>query len=152
VNDSRSTSLLTSLPPLDFPQPPKMPTFFELINAPISSEEQKPKGLFETLLDARAEVLFADAEAHPEKYSDEAKTLIEELIAGAKRFDTLPLSEQYVLDQATIDFASQPSRPKEPPPQVKTAAKEEEDEEEDEDEDIPFEGDSEADLVPFWWR
>lgn len=133
-----------------------MPTFFELVDAPTSSEVQKPKGLFETLLGGRAEALFADAEEHPDKYSDETTALMRELVLGQKKLESLPLSDQYLLDQATIDFASAPSKPVQAaqPPQTlkKEASVEAIEEEEEEEDEQPFKEGPEASLVPFWWR
>lgn len=157
MSDSKNTSPPASLPQLDFPQPPQMPTFFELVDAPTSSEAQRPKGLFETLLGARVEVLFEDAEAHPEKYHEEALALLANVVAGNKRFETLSLAEQYLLDQATIDFATKTTPPKVSQESVKAASREVEQIEEEEDmdegmEEVVFEEEPEAALRPFWWR
>lgn len=148
--NSQSTSAMPSLPPLDFP---KMPTFFEMVESDRhTSEAPKPKGLFETLLGGHVEVLYVDVNESPEKYSDETRHLLTEIVSGQKKVETLTLADRVLLDQAVIDFAS---AKKKPPPLTKTASVESV-AEDDGDDEVEIEetkeaSTSEASLVPYWW-
>lgn len=148
-----NTSPPMSFPPLDFPKAPTMPTFFELVETSPTLQEPQPKGLFETLLGARLDVLHADAEEFPEKYPEETRHLLHELMAGQKSVKELKLEDQLLLDQATIDFASTPPKKREEKIKEAEAVTEEKEGLEEDEEDFFEKGaEPESELRAFWWR
>ena len=58
-------SELTGLPPQVFP---RFPTVVELAASAPPGQSAKPTGLFEELLQSRAEVIYQDLRQHPDKY------------------------------------------------------------------------------------
>jgi len=108
--DSNPESLLnlaSILPPL----PPKFPSFMELVRLEAETQATPPpkKGLFDGLV-GQVEPLYEDSLEHPEKFKEEAVLLLHDLVAGAKTLKGLSAAEQEILDLATIDFASSPTK------------------------------------------
>jgi hypothetical protein len=125
----------------------KTPTFFELVEenrAPAQTD--RPKGLYEDLLNARPEALYLHAIEHKEDFN-EVLPLLNELVNG-KSFKDITLEEQKALDAATMEFVTYvPSKkkdalrsltrisvtvPTEPPP-------------------IPGVDVPEGTVRPYWW-
>lgn len=107
-------SNLTSLPGLDLiqpPAPPTFPSFIDLVRMETNGASTPPtkKGLFEVLV-GQAEPLYQATLEHPDKFSEEAKRLLHELMVGTKTLKGLTPAERQVLDLATIDFASHSHR------------------------------------------
>lgn len=92
--------------------PPRFPTFLELVEAdklpPPKSD--RPKGLFEELLNARPEALYLHVNEHLEQFEEGTLPLLYDLVEGGKRFRDLTLEEQGILDRATFHFATDTPR------------------------------------------
>lgn len=108
------SSELTGSPPQD------SPTFQMLAetDAGAASSSERPRGLYEELLQSRPEALYVDTLDHPEKYPEEVRTLVAELV-NTRRAPSV--EERAMLDLAIIDFVAKPppkgaERPKPPPP------------------------------------
>jgi len=88
----------------------------ELVRLEAQTQATPPpsKGLFDSLV-GQVEPLYQDSLEHPEKFKDEAVTLLHDLVAGTKNLKGLSATEREVLDLATIDFASAPSKDHRPP-------------------------------------
>jgi hypothetical protein len=101
------------------PEPPKFPTLEELVEQDrrISTPSVR-RGLFQELLQGRPEEMYVDSLEHPEKYSDELRTLLTEMVSTRKRPSP---EESLMLDAGVLDFMAKP-KPKEvpkPPPAKK---------------------------------
>ena len=107
-------SSLAPLPPAP-PAPPKFPTVEELIEEQVrlSSTPRTPRGgLFHELMQSRPEPMYLDSLEHPDKYPEELRTLLSELVNSRRQ----PSSEERAkLDAAVLDFSSSPRQPAPPP-------------------------------------
>lgn len=131
-NDSSTQSSLTSLPTTRAYQFPKLneivdPVTMEVLLPSESPEPVQPQGLFNGLMRGHVEILAQDILDHPERYSPEALTLVQQILERQKSLETLAPSERSVLDRATLDFATfvPPSvkherKPPPPKPRVRT--------------------------------
>jgi hypothetical protein len=145
-----SKSSLEKIQPisLDYPQPPRFPSFNELLEESKEESPTKPKGLFEELFQSRPEALYQDSLDHPEKYTQEVHMILRELIEKRRA----PTDEErQKINLSVIDFMQAPRqeaaapRPR-PAPKV-TAPREKEDA-------STFQEMTEAlgtELKPFWW-
>lgn len=131
------------------------PKTFELVNPPVAPTK-RPTGLFADVLGGRAEVLFQDAQDHPEKYDPRLLPLLIQLLNGKKNANELTSDECSLLDRATLDFATYvPPRDEKATkvakaPEVKTASPNPDDDDfELEESDVAPEGDGEP--SPYWW-
>jgi len=125
---------LEPLPELTFP---KFPTVEELLQHeagtsrhPLLQLTDVPpppeRSLFQDLLGGRLEILTQDALDNPDRYEEGTRSLLTELMNGAKKREQLSPAEQRLLNRATIDFATyQPEKPKAgvAPPKQKTTPK-----------------------------
>lgn len=111
----------------------------------------RPEGLFEDLLRSDPSALAQDALDHPDRYADEARALLTELVQSPRRVSA---EERRVLDRATLDLAeyrpptlpaSAPKkRPVEGAPRRQTV--------EQVVDPLPVPGiDIPEDAAPFWW-
>jgi hypothetical protein len=113
-----TTTSLTSLQPLVAPPPPCFPTFSELVEQD-SQEQGKPKtrrlaDLFDGVLGDQT-LLVSDYQRHPEKYGEEVRGLLEQLMQGSKSAEHLTTSERRLLNLATFDYFQAAPLKKEPP-------------------------------------
>ena len=108
---STSATPISSLAPLP-PEPPKFPSVAELIEKEQqTSTPSVRRGLFQELLQGRPEEMYVDSVEHPEKYSEELRALLSEMVSTRRQ----PTSEESLkLDAAVLDFVAAP-RPKDPP-------------------------------------
>lgn len=106
----------SSLAPLP-PAPPRFPSIEELVEeqkAQASSTAIPRGGLFHELLQSRPEAIYIDSLEHPEKYDEELRTLLSELVNTRRQ----PSSEERTrLDAAVVSFmeAPKPQRAAAPP-------------------------------------
>jgi hypothetical protein len=113
-----TTTNLTSLQPPVAPPPPQFPTFSELVELE-AQEQATPKmrrltDLFDGTL-GDPTLLVSDYQRNPEKYGDEVKGLLEQLMQGSKSVERLTTSERRLLNLATFDYFQAPPLKKEPP-------------------------------------
>ena len=109
--DLRSTSSAQSLAPISLmqllgPQPPRFPTFLELIRQQTKKETPattERRGLFKQLL-GEPSILYNDLLDDPDKYEDGVAQLLLLLIGGKTSLDQLTMKEHHLLDRATLDF------------------------------------------------
>lgn len=141
-----------SLESLRPPEPPRFPTFLELVEEDRRAPGASPrvKGFFRELLADNVQVLLEDAMLTPEKYGPETMHLLETL-AGRKPGD-LTEDERRAMDGATLTFATHDSpRPKTtstPPP---VAAETPAAVHQESDQPVPGIDIPEGAASPFWW-
>lgn len=100
------TSSLAPLPPA----PPRFPSVAELVaeQLQMSSSSAPKSGLFHELLLSHPEALYQDSLEHPDKYEEDLRALLSELVSTRRQ----PSSEERKrLDAAVLDFMSV-NRPK----------------------------------------
>lgn len=87
------------------PNFPKFPTLEELLRvAPEPSTRRKELGLFDGIL-GDLTPLLDDYARTPEKYEEDARTLLDRLASGSTSLTRLSAQEKRTLDLATLDFA-----------------------------------------------
>lgn len=112
-----TTTSLTSLPPLKAPPPPCFPTFSELVELDKQEQEQPRRrlaDLFDGVLGDQT-LLVSDYQKYPEKYGEEVRGLLEQLMQGSKSAEHLTTSDRRLLNLATFDYFQTPPLKKEPP-------------------------------------
>lgn len=139
------------LQPLNYPTPPSPPQPPTTVSfdsqAALSPYSMPPKGLFEELLQSRADVLYRDVQQSPDKYAPGLKEILEDMLALHRQPTT---EERRQLDLAVYDFNSKPAiKPvaqvqKNQPPRRSTPLKWD-------DEPAEEAGDLLSGLNPFWW-
>lgn len=159
---SLPSSTLASLPSLPPPSAPHFPNFKELVDhrtfelsaaeemAPSSSH---PVGLFEGLLQGHAELLAADVDEHPERYTPEVPALVRDIMERRKDAKALTGQERAVMDRATLDFATYiPPKSKPPSPPRRSAPRAAAKEEDEGGTPIPgLDTPPEATAPAYWW-
>jgi hypothetical protein len=91
------------------PQPtptPCFPTFAELCSKEETPTTTTNQGIYETLLGGRPDLLYQDAQSHPEKYEDSTLELLSELVQKQRPLST---EEKTQLDLAVLSYHSRPS-------------------------------------------
>ena len=121
----RLFGLLPSAQPLNFleqnplPQLPavhKFPSFSEMVSQQITpSSPSTNEGLFSTLVRDPL-VLYREYLDDPERFPQEAGTLLTQLVTQQKDLNTLTPEDMEVLNQATVEFAQHSPEP-EPTPE-----------------------------------
>jgi hypothetical protein len=99
------------------PAPPKFPSIEELITEQIrasSPDAQRHSrrsrtGMFQELLQSRPEAIYVDSLEHPDKYAEELRALLTELVNTRRQ----PTSDERLkLDAAVLDFMAAPPAPR----------------------------------------
>ena len=93
--------------PLKPPQAPTFATFSEIVAedaTPKESPSRRKTGLFEAYLgDPRA--LYYELIEDPSRFEDGVMDLVQQLLAGSKRLESLSPEETNLLDRATLSWA-----------------------------------------------
>lgn len=113
-----TTTSPTSLPPLTPPPPPRFPTFSELVDLDNQEQETPRTGRLADLFDGvlgDQTLLVSDYQQHPEKYGEEVRGLLEQLMQGSKSVEHLTTSERRLLNLATFDYFQEAPLRKEAP-------------------------------------
>lgn len=128
------------------PEPLRIPAARDLLPQAAELPPNRPTGLFAELLVDRPEPLYVDSLEHPNRYEDDARTLVEQLAAQNR---PITEEERQLLDRATYVFATSTTRKGEAPKPTIGAARRRRDEveEELENEEMPLE-----ELPRFWWK
>lgn len=160
-DDSLQSSTLASLTSLSQVSAPRFPSFndlvhprtFELSDLVETAPPMRRVGLFEGLLQGHVELLAADAEESPDKYSSEVPALVRALVEKRKDVQSLTDQEHAILDQATIDFATYiPPKPNVEPTMRRAAPRSRA--KDDAEDAIPIPGldtPPEAETPAYWW-
>lgn len=105
-------SFLPKVPQVLPPEPPKPPSLFELVEQP-SSTGRPSVGLFQELLQGRPEAIYLDSLENPDKYDEDLRQLLSELVSTGRR----PSFEEHKkLDAAVLTFMEAPRAKAAPPP------------------------------------
>lgn len=99
------------------PEPVTFPTLFELADEQLrqpSSTGSRVDGLFHELLRSNPEELYQDSLDNPDKYREDLRTLLSELVTTRRQPS---FEERKKLDAAVLDFMAAPRKepPKKPP-------------------------------------
>jgi len=111
----------TAFPSLStwMPSPPTFPTIQELaeqdLKAQLAKVPEADCGLFQTMLHGSVDTMHQDSVDYPEKYSDEARQLLQALVNEHRKPTG---TEREVLDAAVLDYA----RKQEPAPRAQPLA------------------------------
>lgn len=108
-------SFLPKVPQVLPPEPPKPPALFELVDPPTSpsSMDRPSGGLFQELLQGRPEAMYLDSLDSPDKYDEDLRKLLSELVSTGRR----PSFEEHKkLDAAVLTFMEAPRAKAAPPP------------------------------------
>lgn len=124
-----------------------MPALAELVaetRAPKLTE--RPKGMFEDLLNAKPEALYLHALEHSADF-EQALPILRDMVDGDKKFSDLTLDEQKLLDLATVEFATYTPKTQRPRVPIHQQVKQEP----TEPPPIPGVDVPEANPNPYWW-
>jgi len=145
------SSALISLVPLRPLQAPRFPSFAELveIDRAGSVKPTKREGLFSALL-TDPKILLLDLLDDPDKYEEGVSALVQDLVSGQKKLESLSGHEMDLLDRSVLDFSA-PKRNKPAPahvkvPEHKAAPKDEQDIHDSPDIALPPEM-----ANAYWW-
>lgn len=151
---SPSSTVQTSLPPSLLLLAPTFPTFTALATVADRPPDVGRKGLFLELVgDPR--ILLQDLLDSPAKYEEGVSSLLQDLVSGRRKFESLLQSESEQLDRATIDF-THPERRQEvaAPPKVINHPVEHDGSYETEEGDSRYPSPQVPELnglEPYWW-
>jgi hypothetical protein len=98
------------------PQPPRFPTFSELVEEHAKERQSastQSSSLFHGLIGNPA-VLFEDLLADPSRYEDGVAELLQLVIGGVKKLEDLTPEEMQLLDRAAFEFAQAPKKTPKP--------------------------------------
>ncbi len=131
---------------------PTFPTFTALATVPDKAPAEGRKGLFLELV-RDPQVLLQDLLDSPAKYEEGVSTLLQDLVSGRRKIESLSREESELLDRATIDFTRTVQRQEVvPPPEPKASTAEFYDEEGEDPMRYPSPQVPELNgLEPYWW-
>lgn len=102
-----SQILPVKLDPILPPDPPRFPTFSELVeldaSTPIEMTRRGSTDLFDGFL-GDVTPLLSDFQENPERYGEETHALLEQLMSGNTSIERLSATEKRLLSLATYDF------------------------------------------------
>lgn len=94
------------IPPLPTPlapQPPRFPSFNELLSQPEPEVQRRREGLFSTIIRNPA-ILYREYLEHPDMFQEETAHLLTKLVGRQKSLDSLSEEELKKLDEAVVSF------------------------------------------------